>query len=112
MSAKTVKLASITSLFSFLFVTLLQENKVKEIKAIWGCNWAPEILDKVSKEILKTAIAQGGIEWSGQTQIGITKLHGRNWLVSGTFQAVSAAYLTRVVSSSLADFMAITKGVE
>ena len=25
---------------------------------------------------------------------------------------VSAAYLTRVVSSSLADFMAITKGVE
>ena len=31
--------------------------------------------------------------------------------MSGTFQAVSAAYLTRVVSSSLADFMAITKGV-
>ncbi len=27
-------------------------------------------------------------------------------------RAVSAAYLTRVVSSSLADFMAITKGVE
>ena len=70
------------------------------------------ILDKVSKEILKTAIAQGVIEWSGQTLIGITKFHGPNWLVSGTFQAVSAAYLTRVVSSSLADFMAITKGVE
>ena len=85
---------------------------IKEIKSIWGCNWSPEILDKVSKEILKTAIAQGVIEWSGQTLIGITKLHGPNWLVSGTFQAVSAAYLTRVVSSSLADFMAITKGVE
>ncbi len=27
------------------------------------------------------------------------------------YQAISAAYLTRVVSSSLADFMAITKGV-
>ena len=52
------------------------------------------------------------MEWSGQTLIGITKLHGPYWLVSGTFQAVSASYLTRVVSSSLADFMAITKGVE
>jgi len=93
-------------------MTVLNSLMIKEIKSIWGCNWSPEILDKVSKEILKTAIAQGVIEWSGQTLIGITKLHGPNWLVSGTFQAVSAAYLTRVVSSSLADFMAITKGVE
>ena len=38
-------------------------------------------------------------------------MHGPNWLVTGAFQAISAAYLTRVVSSSLADFMAITKGV-
>ena len=65
----------------------------------------------LSKQIIKTAIAQGVIEWSGQTLIGITKLHSPNWLISGTFQAVSAAYLTRVVSTSLADFMAITKGV-
>ena len=93
-------------------MTVLNSLMIKEIKSIWGCNWSPEILDKVSKEILKTAIAQGVIEWSGQTLIGITKLHGPNWLFSGTFQAVSAAYLTRVVSSSLADFMAITKGVE
>ena len=38
-------------------------------------------------------------------------MHGPNWLVTGAFQAISAAYLTRVVSSSLADFMALTKGV-
>ena len=94
-----------------LSMTVLNSLMIKEIKSIWGCGWSPEILDKVSKEIIKTAIAQGVIEWSGQTLIGITKLHGPNWLVSGTFQAVSAAYLTRVVSSSLADFMAITKGV-
>ena len=49
------------------------------------------------------------MEWSDFNWL--TKLHGPNWLFSGTYQAISAAYLTRVVSSSLADFMAITKGV-
>ena len=94
-----------------LSMTVLNSLMIKEIKSIWGCNWSPEILDKVSKQIIKTAIAQGVIEWSGQTLIGLTKLNGPNWLVTGVFQAISAAYLTRVVSSSLADFMAITKGV-
>jgi len=109
--ATTVFLSPIPSI-DVMAMTVLNSLMIKEIKSIWGCNWSPEILDKVSKEILKTAIAQGVIEWSGQTLIGLTKLHGPNWFVSGTFQAVSAAYLTRVVSSSLADFMAITKGVE
>ena len=109
--ATSVFLSPIPSI-DVLSMTVLNSLMIKEIKSIWGCNWSPEILDKVSKEIIKTAIAQGVIEWSGQTLIGITKLHGPNWLVSGTFQAVSSAYLTRVVSSSLADFMAITKGVE
>jgi len=109
--ATTVFLSPIPSI-DVLAMTVLNSLMIKEIKSIWGCNWSPEILDKVSKEILKTAIAQGVIEWSGQTLIGITKLHGPNWIVSGTFQAVSAAYLTRVVSTSLADFMAITRGVE
>ena len=108
--ATTVFLSPIPSI-DVLSMTVLNSLMIKEIKSIWGCNWSPEILDKVSKQIIKTAIAQGVIEWSGQTLIGLTKLHGPNWLVSGTFQAISAAYLTRVVSSSLADFMAITKGV-
>ena len=109
--ATTVFLSPIPSI-DVLAMTVLNSLMIKEIKSIWGCNWSPEILDKVSKEILKTAIAQGVIEWSGQTFIGITKFNGPNWIFSGIFQAVSAAYLTRVVSSSLADFMAITKGVE
>ena len=95
-----------------LSMTVFNSLMIKEIKSIWGCNWSPEILEKVSKEIIKTAIAQGVIEWSGQTLIGISKLHGPNWLISGSFQAISAAYLTRVVSTALADFMAISKGVE
>ncbi len=109
--ATSVFLSPIPSI-DVMAMTVLNSLMIKEIKSIWGCNWSPEILDKVSKEILKAALAQGVIEWSGQTLIGITKLHGPNWLVSGTFQAVSAAYLTRVLSTSLADFMAITKGVE
>ena len=94
-----------------LTMTILNSLMLKEIKEIWGCNWSPEILEKVSKEIIKTAIAQGVIEWSGQAVIGISKIHGPNWLIAGSLQAISAAYLTRVVSRSLADFMAISKGV-
>ncbi len=109
--ATTVFFSPIPSI-DVMSMTVLNTLMIKEIKSIWGCNWSPEILDKVSKEILKTAIALGVLEWSGQTLFGITKLHGPSWLFSATFQAVSAAYLTRVISSSLADFMAITKGVE
>ncbi len=94
-----------------LSMTVLNSLMLKEIKEIWCCNWSPEILEKVSKEIIKTAIAQGVIEWSGQAVIGISKIHGPNWLIAGSLQAISAAYLTRVVSRSLADFMAISKGV-
>ena len=108
--ATSVFLSPIPSI-DVLSMTVLNSMMIKEIKSIWGCSWSPEILDKVSKQIIKTAIAQGVIEWSGQTLLGLTKWHGPNWLVSGSFQAISAAYLTRVVSSSLADFMAISKGV-
>ena len=94
-----------------LSMTVLNALMINEIKSIWGCTWSPEILEKISKEILKTAITQGVVEWSGQTLLGISKFHGPNWLVAGSFQAISAAYLTRVVSRSLADFMAINKGV-
>jgi len=109
--ATTVFLSPIPSI-DVMSMTVLNSLMIKEIKSIWRCNWSPEILDKVSREILKTAIAQGVIEWSANTLIGVTKLHGPSWLLSGSFQAISAAYLTRVVSTSLADFMAITKGVE
>ena len=94
-----------------LSMTVLNALMINEIKSIWGCTWSPEILEKISKEILKTAITLGVVEWSGQTLLGISKFHGPNWFVAGSFQAASAAYLTRVVSRSLADFMAINKGV-
>ena len=33
-------------------MTVLNSLMIKEIKSIWGCNWSPEILDKVSKETM------------------------------------------------------------
>ena len=108
--AATVFASPIPSI-DVLTMTVLNGLMLKEIKEIWGCNWSPEILEKVSKEVIKTAIAQGVIEWSSHTFIGLSKIHGPNWLISGSLQAISAAYLTRVVSRSLADFMAISNGV-
>ena len=94
-----------------LSMTVLNTLMIKEIKSLWGCEWSPEMIESVSKQIIKTALAQGVVEWSSRALLNLTKLHGPNWIIAGTFQAVSAAYLTRVVSRSLADFMAISKGI-
>merc|ERR1712167_185603 len=53
----------------------------------------------------------GVVEWSGQALLGVAKLHGGTWLAAGTLQALSAAYLTRVVGTSMADWMALNNGV-
>ena len=94
-----------------LSITVLNSLMVKEMKSIWDCNWSPDMFNEVSKQIIKASIAQGVIEWSSQTFLSFSKLHGPNWIVAGSLQAISAAYLTRVVSRSLADFMALSKGV-
>ena len=80
-----------------LSMTVLNSLMINELKSIWGCNWSPEMIEKVSKQIIKTALAQGVVEWSSQTLMNLSKLHGPNWIIAGSFQALSAAYLTRVV---------------
>ena len=57
------------------------------------------------------AIAQGVVEWSGQSLLSLAKLDGSSWVAAGTIQALSAAYLTRVVGRSMADWMALNNGV-
>tara|TARA_Y100001968_G_scaffold331773_1_gene387602 strand:+ start:902 stop:2236 length:1335 start_codon:yes stop_codon:yes gene_type:complete len=108
--AATVFASPIPSI-DVLSLAILNSLMIKEIKNTWDCNWSPEMLNKISKQIIKTALAQGVIEWSSQTLLTMSKFHGPNWLIAGSVQAISAAYLTRVVSRSLADFMSITKGV-
>jgi hypothetical protein len=51
------------------------------------------------------------VEWSSQLLTGLVKLHGATWLVGGALQALSAAYLTRVVARSMADMLALSAGV-
>ena len=104
-------LASPVPSIDVLSMTVLNTLMIKEIRSLWGCTWSPEMIETVSKQVIKTALTQGVVEWSGQTLLNLSKFHGPNWLIVGSFQAISAAYLTRVVSRSLADFMAITKGI-
>ncbi len=47
--ATTVFLSPIPSI-DVMAMTVLNSLMIKEIKSIWGCNWSPEILDKVSKD--------------------------------------------------------------
>ena len=57
------------------------------------------------------AIAQGVVEWSGKSLLSFAKLDGSSWVAAGAIQALSAAYLTRVVGRSMADLMALNNGV-
>jgi hypothetical protein len=41
----------------------------------------------------------------------MAKLDGGTWLAAGMLQGLSAAYLTRVVGASMADWMALNAGV-
>ncbi len=84
---------------------------IQEMGTIWACDIKPELLNKVARQLAVAALAQGVVEWSGQTLLGVAKLHGGAWLAAGAMQAISAAYLTRVVGRSMADWMALNNGV-
>jgi len=84
---------------------------IQEMGTIWACDVKPDLLNKVARQLAIAALAQGVVEWSGQTLLGVAKLHGGTWLAAGAMQAVSAAYLTRVVGRSMADWMALNNGV-
>ena len=84
---------------------------VKEMATIWNCSWNQEVLQAVVRQLGGAALAQGVVEWSGQALLGLAKLDGASWLAAGAVQALSAAYLTRVVGVSMADWMALNAGV-
>ena len=84
---------------------------LKEMGVIWGCRWTPDVLQVAAKHLAGAALAQGVVEWSGQALLGLAKLDGSAWLAAGAMQALSAAYLTRVVGASMADWLALNAGV-
>ena len=94
-----------------LAVAVVNGLMIKEMSKIWDCKMKPELIEAVSRQIAIAAIGQGVVEWSGQSLLSLAKLEGSSWLAAGTIQALSAAYLTRVVGRSIADWMAINNGV-
>ena len=70
------------------------------------------MLREAAAQLARVALAQGVVEWTGQTLLGLAKLDGGSWLIAGSMQALSAAYLTRVVGRSMADWLAINAGVD
>ncbi len=94
-----------------LSIAVVNGLMVQEMAKIWSCPWQVETLKVVARQLASIALAQGVVEWSGQALLGVSKLHGSSWLAAGTLQALSAAYLTRVVGRSMADWMALNNGV-
>jgi hypothetical protein len=84
---------------------------LQEMARLWDCPWSAEQLKGAATELARAALLQGVVEWSTQALAAAVKLHGATWLVGGALQALSAAYLTRVVGRALADVLALTAGV-
>jgi hypothetical protein len=62
-------------------------------------------------ELGRSALTLGVVEWSSQALAGVVKWHGPTWLLGSAVQALSAAYLTRVVGRAMADTLARSVGV-
>ncbi|MFM7313872.1 MAG: YcjF family protein [Cyanobium sp.] len=84
---------------------------LKEMARLWDCSWDLETLRSAATELARAALALGLVEWSSQALLSAAKLHGATWLVGGALQALSAAYLTRVVGHAMADVLALSSGV-
>lgn len=84
---------------------------LQEMAKLWHCSWTLEQLRTAAAELARASLALGVVEWSSQSLAGLLKLHGATWLVGGAVQALSAAYLTRVVGRAMADVLALSSGV-
>lgn len=84
---------------------------LRDMARIWNCPWTLEQLRAAATELAKASLALGVVEWSSQALAGLVKWHGATWLVGGAMQALSAAYLTRVVARAMADMLALSVGV-
>ena len=84
---------------------------LREMARLWECPWSLEQLQAAAAQLAKAALSLGVVEWSSQAVGSLVKLHAATWLVGGALQALSAAYLTRVVGRAMADYLALAAGV-
>lgn len=85
---------------------------LQEMATLWDCDWSITDLRAAATELVAAAVALGVAEWSSQVLLSLMRLHGATWLVGSALQALSAAYLTRVVAHAMADVMALSVGVD
>ena len=105
-------MASPIASLDLLAVAVANGLMIKEMGEIWGTSLQQDVLREAAAQLARVALAQGVVEWTGQTLLGLAKLDGGSWLIAGSMQALSAAYLTRVVGRSMADWLAINAGVD
>ncbi|SBO42449.1 YcjF family protein [Cyanobium sp. NIES-981] len=84
---------------------------LQEMARLWQCPWSGDQLRAAATELAKASLALGVVEWSTQMLCSLIRLHGATWLVGSAVQALSAAYLTRVVGRAMADVLALSAGV-
>jgi uncharacterized protein len=84
---------------------------LREMARLWDCPWSAEQLQAAAAELARAALAFGVVDWSSQALAGLARWHGATWLVGSAVQALSAAYLTRVVGRAMADLLARSAGV-
>ncbi|MEB3260140.1 MAG: YcjF family protein [Cyanobacteriota bacterium] len=94
-----------------LVITVANGLMLREMARLWDCPWTLEQLRGAATLVGQAALGLGVVEWSTQAVCAAFKLHGSTWLVGGTLQALSAAYLTRVVGHAMADLLARGAGV-
>ena len=104
-------LASPLPSLDLLAVAVANGLMLREMGSLWGTELQPDLLREAAGQLARAALAQGVVEWSSQMLLGLAKLDGGSWLLAGTMQAISAAYLTRVVGRSMADWLALNAGV-
>jgi hypothetical protein len=108
--AAGVVVAPLPSL-DLLVLTVANGLMLQEMARLWDCPWGLEQLQTAASELAKAALTLGVVEWSSQALTAVVKLHAATWLVGGALQALSAAYLTRVIGHAMADAMALAVGV-
>lgn len=108
--AAGVLVAPLPSL-DLLVLTVANGLMLREMARLWDCPWSLPQLQAAATELARAALSLGVVEWSSQALASLVKLHAGTWLVGGALQALSAAYLTRVVGRAMADYLALSVGV-
>lgn len=94
-----------------LVLTCANGLMLRDMAQLWDCPWDSEALRAAALELGRAALALGLVEWSSQALSTALRLHHAGWLIGGALQALSAAYLTRVVGHAMADVLALSAGV-